>query len=124
MRVYVAGSSKEIERVRGAQAVFTNAGHTITYDWTVDYLAQIDTLQMAGEKCTEGVRTADLFYLCIPRHHPSIGAWVELGIAWATCAAVMGSGKGKIDIWRDHLLLWEPHDHRGLERALKWMRER
>lgn len=34
MRVYVAGRTTEIDRVRSVQRMFTERGHTITFDWT------------------------------------------------------------------------------------------
>lgn len=34
MKVYVAGRTSEVERVRRVQKMFTDRGHTITFDWT------------------------------------------------------------------------------------------
>lgn len=90
--VYVAGSSQELARVRAVQAALCAAGCAITHDWT-------QSVEAAGSGSPEtvtptdeleawfadlrGVCAADIVVVLAPRAPATtIGAWVELGVAW------------------------------------------
>ncbi len=108
MKIYVAGSSKQLKRVNWAQRMFRENGHSITYDWTKDFKAELDTFEQACKKCTQGIYNAQAVLVLIPDNsHTSIGAWVEMGISCALRASqklyLVASGKGKIDIWKHAL---------------------
>lgn len=90
MKVYVAGASKEPDRVSAAMRWLRNAGHTITLDW----LAAIEKAGAANEGLSDedrryyaaedlaAVAEADVIWLLAPEN-ASTGAWVELGYAIA-----------------------------------------
>lgn len=90
MRIYVAGASKEPERVRAAMTAVQMHGHTLTLDW----LAEIEAAGAANEGLSDddrrryaeadlcAVANADVVWLLAPEA-PSAGCWVELGYAMA-----------------------------------------
>lgn len=89
MKIYVMGSSKEIDRVRAAYMRLRAGGHTITRDWTEVVLsAPGPDSSLTDEVCRE-VADADLdavmetetVLLLVPKPGESIGSWVELGAA-------------------------------------------
>lgn len=89
MKLYIAGASREPERVRAAMEAAKALGHEITVDW----LREIEQAGAANEGLTtaqrvyyanrdlEGVDEADLVWLLAPAGTGSAGAWVELGYA-------------------------------------------
>lgn len=87
MKVYVAGSSKELSFARRFIAAARFAGCEITFDWP-EHFAQYsvtappaaEDLFEAGARCIDGLRSADVFVLLIPST-PSKGAWYELASA-------------------------------------------
>lgn len=103
MRVYVAGSSKEIPRVRAIMTALRLAGHVITHDWTPlverfgsDGAAQERALTPADlAKCAaadiHAIDDAERVVMLWPRTK-SEGAYVELGIAIGIGRPVTVSG--------------------------------
>jgi hypothetical protein len=91
VRVYIAASSRELERVRWAQRALASVGAILTYDW-VPYIDRaiasgIPETRMPTSarreqaiRDTEGVRSCDLLWWLAPTE-PTRGAWFELGIA-------------------------------------------
>lgn len=85
VRVYIAASSRDIERVRWAQQALATVGASLVHDWTQTLsndertMNRRDRARLAGE-CIEGVRSCDLLWMLAPPG-PSCGAWAELGIA-------------------------------------------
>lgn len=87
MRVYVAGSSKDIDRCERAVARCREAGFTITEDWVAEMRASApdaqldaDHLMACAKADIRGVETADVVWLLAPpASKPSAGCWVE---AW------------------------------------------
>lgn len=91
MRVYVAGSSKEIPRVRAMQATLVALGCTITHDWTKqveDYGAGADQLSAADKRRfarldLDGIANAAMVVFLQSPVASSRGMWVEIGYAVA-----------------------------------------
>jgi hypothetical protein len=91
MKVYVAGSSAELDRCEAFIARVREAGHVVTFDWTVGRRAQRggdasladDEREAVAIDCLVGVRNAKAFVLLYPQA-PTRGAWVEYGVAIAT----------------------------------------
>lgn len=90
MKIYVAGSSRELDRARAAIAACRARGWQVTGDWP----AEIDRAGRANRglslaerrgaavSCLHGVRQADALWLLVPGEDvPSAGCWVELGVA-------------------------------------------
>jgi hypothetical protein len=86
MRVYVATSFKNIPEARAVMKALTEAGHTVTHDWTLEQVdpswapeRQAAYLQECGAADYEGVRRADALVLL--NHAESRDAMTEFGIA-------------------------------------------
>lgn len=104
MRIYVAGASKEPERVRAAMTAVQMHGHELTLDW----LAEIETAGAANEGLCDAdriryaeadlraVADADVVWLLAPEA-PSAGCWVELGAAVTRGSAyIVVSGPARV----------------------------
>jgi len=105
VKLYIAGSSKELERCEGAIRLMGKFGFVITCDW----VAAVKAEGLANEGLDDekrmhyaaadihGVQDADLFWLMAP--NTSTGAWTELGIALARslrpCIVVSGPARQK-----------------------------
>lgn len=94
LRVYVAASSRELERVdRALEGLSKIPNVEVTYRWIDDMREQMakgrtdkdltreEALEV-GDACLQGVYDADLVWLLYP-NEPTRGAWVELGYARA-----------------------------------------
>lgn len=94
LKVYVAASSRELERVDRALAGLSKIPNVeVTYRWIDDMREQMakgrtdkdltreEALEV-GDACLQGVYDADLVWLLYP-NEPTRGAWVELGYARA-----------------------------------------
>lgn len=92
LHIYVAGSSKEIERAEAMVSALRVAGHHITLDWAAemrkagaaDKDLPIERVREAARADLAAVDTADLVVLLTPAvDKPSAGAWSELTWAYA-----------------------------------------
>lgn len=88
MKIYVAGSSRDLHHVRVVQARVKSLGHEVTYDWTLDVerygpgqLANPDNAAWCANNDTNAVLESEL--VIVVAHHRMWGAMVELGIAIA-----------------------------------------
>lgn len=90
LHVYVAGSSREIPRVREAIRMLVRGGCTISGDWVSQVEqhgsagARLDDLQRAScaQHDLDAIDRADAILVLWPRTE-SVGAYVELGYALA-----------------------------------------
>jgi len=90
MRIYVAGSSQEVDLVEGSQRRLIDAGHTITHDWCA-VLRKLASPNAIGSPRHQRAKLAyddlrgavagDVFWLRMtsPGVKPSFGSGVELG---------------------------------------------
>lgn len=122
-RIYLAGSSREIETVERYRDKLIAAGWTITHDWCSAMRAcPVPDSQLTPEQrmryATDdaaGVIAADVLWLLVPQA-PSKGAWVELGIAIGHAAAlglfpmVIASGGGDASIFNGYAYRMDSHD--------------
>lgn len=101
MRVYVAGSSKELDRVAWNIKRLTDAGMDITHDWSKQVAlangkANPVTTESQRKKWSKddykGVATCDFLWLLLPSGHLSPGAFFEFGVAYALGVPVVISG--------------------------------
>lgn len=99
-RVYVAGSSSELPRVKAAMARCRAAGYEITHDWVAEVEAVGSanpteaTLQQRRGWATAdfiGIGRAQVVWLLVP-YIDGAGAYVELGYAINECVPVVASG--------------------------------
>lgn len=100
-RIYVAGSSAEMERAHWAMNRVVDAGYTLTMDWVREIREAGSTnpsgwsrkqKRAAALKALGAVEKASVVWLLVPAK-PSIGAWVELGYAFPAGKQVVASGK-------------------------------
>lgn len=91
LRIYVAGSSRELERVRAAQRMAERLGCVITHDWTRDVevnreagIADADLPKQERMRHAwidmMAIDSADIVWVLAPETQ-STGCWVELGVA-------------------------------------------
>ena len=104
LKVYVAGSSAEVERAERVIASLRAMGHVVTFDWTRsvrEYRSQgyrdadldDDRCAMIASEDLDAVRRADALLFLSPEE-PTTGAWVELGCALNLAnMAILVSGK-------------------------------
>lgn len=101
--IYIAGSSREVPRVRAAMDIARLAGLVVTLDWTrdVELVGQANPPDASESDCRRWA-TADLiaidravfFWLLYPQH-PSPGAFFEFGAAWRAGRTLIVSGPGQ-----------------------------
>lgn len=104
MRVYVAGSSVELERAASVRDAIVARGNTITEDWISKIFEHLLTGRAVNELSPEerreaadadyvGVASADCVVLLVPRSPVATrGAWWEGGVADALGIPVIASG--------------------------------
>lgn len=104
MKIYVAGSSAELDRIVRVRDRLISNGHTITEDWPSKVLAHIATGRAVNDLTPEdrraaadadyaGVASADRVVLLVPRRPiATAGAWWEGGVADALNVPVIASG--------------------------------
>jgi hypothetical protein len=90
MKIYVAGSSNEIPRVRAVQARLRAMGHEITFDWTgpVEEFGggsdlDIRRKRLYANRDLLAIREADTVIGLAGGPTVSAGLWFELGYALA-----------------------------------------
>lgn len=102
--IYLAGSTKELERVERVKAVLLQNGHRLTFDWagaegevrmgtgddTWDH-APVAARRLSQQE-VEAVATADLLILLCPPRGRGLGCYLEMGVA-------LGQD---IDVWVSH----------------------
>lgn len=125
LRIYIAGASKEPERVRAAMAAARFGGFDITLDWLAaiqnagaanEGLDDAERRRYAFEDCA-AVRAADVVWLLAPEN-ASTGAWVELGFAIALGKRIVVSGPART---RCIFAALADHETDLDERALAWI---
>ncbi len=89
MKIYVAASSKELERAKAAMAAVEALGHTISHDWVkcVEEEGEANPVSAThtqranwAEDDLAGVQEADVLWLLMPED-AGFGAGVEFGYA-------------------------------------------
>jgi len=101
VRVYLAGASAEVDVCEWYRDRLLASGVEIVHNWMASVRAnperrdnevpRRDRKRIAAT-CANHVASADVFWLLVPRE-PTIGAWVELGIAFGSARpAIVASG--------------------------------
>jgi hypothetical protein len=93
LRCYIASASAEFELCARYRDRLRVAGVEVTHDWMETVranpfrsdrdLSRQDRIRIAAA-CANGVVSADVFWLLLPANRTTIGAWVELGIAYGS----------------------------------------
>ena len=102
IRVYVAGSSQEMNRAsKWINAINELSTHMITLDWTRKIRdagssnPQHWTMEQktaAACETLDAVADADVFWMLVPNTR-SQGSWVELGVAYGRGIPIYASGR-------------------------------
>lgn len=101
LKVYVAGSSKELDRVADAMAALRESGVEVTHDWVevIKARGSANPLGASAADCAQwawedllGVRAADVVWLMVPAQG-GLGCYVEYGYALALNIPVVISGE-------------------------------
>lgn len=99
MKVYVAGSVRDVERVKKVIAAIEDAGHLITFNWTGDegeiredangkkWSDDPERARELAERELQAVWEADVAVLC--GHEKILGAAIETGMALSDEKAVL-----------------------------------
>lgn len=103
MKIYVAGSRYDRDRVNQVQGELKKRGHIITHDWTQHFRegkTETDTSAYTKEELASyamsderGVREADLVVTLMLRNFSYRGVWTEVGIALGTGKLVILIGE-------------------------------
>jgi hypothetical protein len=89
MKIYVAGSSRELQRAQHAMTLVRNFGHVLAHDWVAEIqeagepnpvAADLEQRKAWARMDLERVAASDWLWFLVPQT-PSTGAWVELGCA-------------------------------------------
>jgi hypothetical protein len=104
MRVYVAGSTRDVERVNRVQALVRSAGWEITFDWTG--AEGEDTVPERGAAIAsreiEACVTADLTILLFPPLGGGLGCWIEMGATLGAGGEVWVVDPGRDSVFWQH----------------------
>lgn len=98
--IYVAGSSRERELVAAYQTALQAAGWMLAHDWVAKMnaclVSDVDLTDYEQRRYAQddirGIERCQVFWLLAPST-PSVGAYVELGIALSTGRHVVVSGQ-------------------------------
>jgi len=96
LKVYVAGKFEERNLIRQLMDKIEDAGHDITYDWTVN--TESDGLNNCATWDMIGVRKADLLFVYAVNDWKYLGAPAEIGGALALFKKVYILGNGLRDL--------------------------
>lgn len=111
MNVYVAGSTRDVERVKGVQDAVRAFGHVITFDWTgaegeIRTDGSWDTASEAGARIASreiaACRNADLTILLFPPTGGGLGCWIEMGATLASGGEVWIVEPGRDSVFWQH----------------------
>lgn len=118
MRVYVAGSSRQLGRVRAAMERLKAAGHTVVHDWPTIIEAQGEANPADATQDERwdwaiddlaGVKAADCLWFLVPAEEGA-GAFVELGYALAIGKPVICSGTYQRSIFTSMAVCYDRDD--------------
>jgi nucleoside 2-deoxyribosyltransferase len=125
VNLYLASSSKNIPAARAAMQKLREAGHVITYDWTLD--AEDPDPNKApnyfAAKCIQGVEQADCL-IFLHSDFPTAGAWWEFGYAYGLdrpIYTILGEGR-TLNEFESLIFLssWAVRHYQTVEILLKW----
>lgn len=109
--VYVAGSTRDVERINYVQRLVLDAGWSITFDWTgaegeIRTDGSWDTVPEKGAEIAsreiDACRNADLTILLFPPSGGGLGCWIEMGATLAAGGAVWVVEPGRDSVFWQH----------------------
>lgn len=119
LRIYLAGASAEVELCERYRDRLRAAGVEVAHDWMSGVRANHRRHDRAlpdkerrriAARNANAVASADVFWILVPQT-PTIGAWVELGIAFGSARpAIIVSGPWR-SIFADLADQFSEHEH-------------
>jgi len=104
MKVYVAGSTKDRERVREVMDVIQEAGHTLTFNWLgpegeirASWKEDPERAREIAQSEIQGVRDAEVVVLVL--HDKILGAAIETGAAMMSETPVIVFGNHRESVF-------------------------
>jgi nucleoside 2-deoxyribosyltransferase len=123
VRVYVAGSSEQLDRVEAAMSALEERGHSIAHDWVTPvrtvgeanppYGSLYARLKWARDDLA-GVDSAQVLWVLMPSKE-GFGAGVELGYAIARGIPIVCSGSCSKSIFTAFATLCTDRDDQALD---------
>lgn len=101
MKVYVAGSSRELPRAKRVIAALRERGITVTHDWPaqIEAVGEANPVDASDEQrftwawdCLEALQDAECSLFLLPETETT-GMWVELGYALSMPKTVFMAGE-------------------------------
>lgn len=103
MRIYVAGSSAELERAKRAMQLVTDAGHEVTSSWVQSIEqsgernpADMAAREAAARQCMRELLSSQLVWALLS--HNSKGLYWEMGAATIAHVRVVATGPSEIQV--------------------------
>jgi nucleoside 2-deoxyribosyltransferase len=124
MKVYVSGTSKRAELANEVMQRLQDAGHEITFDWTIDIPNEgdMDAEEMArrAEMAINAVKAADAVVLLITKEMRGVGSMVEIGVALGNDKVVLVAEleEGFNHFFSFHPNVWRAHSMTGVMKQL------
>lgn len=112
--VYVAGSTRDVERVRGVQDAVRAFGHEISFDWTgaegeIRTDGSWDTAPATGARIAQqeidACVTTDLTIVLFPPTGGGLGCWIEMGATLASGGTVWVLEPARDSVFWQHPLV-------------------
>lgn len=109
--VYVAGSTRDVERVNAVQDIARAFGCRVTFDWTgaegeIRTDGSWDTVPEKGAQIAsrevQACMDADLIILLFPPTGGGLGCWIEMGAGLASGAEVWVVGQQRDSVFWQH----------------------
>lgn len=114
MKVYVAGSTRDLDRVRSVQNLARSLNHEITFDWTgsegeIRIDGSWDVAHETGSRVAQteiaACLSADLTILLFPPNGGGLGCWIEMGASLASGSQVWVVSPGRDSVFWQHPLV-------------------
>lgn len=111
MRIYVAGSTRDVDRIKGVQDAARAFGHTITFDWTgpegeIRTDGSWDSVPKAGASIASreiaACWGAEITILLFPPQGGGLGCWIEMGATLAAGGDVWVVEPGRDSVFWQH----------------------
>lgn len=108
---YVAGSTRDRERVNAVQNIARAFGYQITFDWTgpdgeIRTDGSWDSVPERGAQIAsreiQACKDADLIILLFPPNGGGLGCWIEMGAGLASGAEIWVVGQQRDSVFWQH----------------------
>lgn len=97
MKIYLGGSSDDLQRIKDMMFALQLDGHTITHDWTAHFDEAVKDYVQFAHNDISGIHSADTIILIFEKPLTYRGTFTELGlaIAWRKPVIILGTQADK-----------------------------